>query len=86
MISTTFNEETEFLSDSNLNHLKSHDMTFYWRARKEFLDYEEDSKSHDSLIGSKISTRSEKSVSCASKISPPSVKLHMIIRHQRYQR
>jgi hypothetical protein len=29
--------------------------------------------SHDSLIGSKISTISKKSVSCASKISSPSV-------------
>jgi hypothetical protein len=28
MIPTTFNEETEFLSDSNLNSLKHHDMTF----------------------------------------------------------
>jgi hypothetical protein len=31
---------------------------------------------HDSLIGSKISTRSKKSVSCASKISSPSVLSH----------
>jgi hypothetical protein len=32
--------------------------------------------SHDSLIGSTISTRSRKSVSCASKISSPSVLSH----------
>jgi hypothetical protein len=32
--------------------------------------------SHDSLIGSTISTRSKKSVSCASKISSPSVLSH----------
>jgi hypothetical protein len=32
--------------------------------------------SHDSLIGSTISTRSRKSVSCATKISTPSVLLH----------
>ena len=38
-----------------------------------FLDYLEDSMSQDSLIGSTISTRSEKSISCASKISSPSV-------------
>jgi hypothetical protein len=32
--------------------------------------------SHDSLIGSTISTRLKKSVSCASKISSPSVLSH----------
>jgi hypothetical protein len=32
--------------------------------------------SHDSLIGSTISTRSKKSVSCASKISSPSILSH----------
>jgi hypothetical protein len=73
MIPTTFNEETEFLSDFNLNGLKRHYMKFYWKVRKIFLDYMEDSMSHDSLIGSTISTRSKKSVSCASKISSPSV-------------
>jgi hypothetical protein len=51
-------------------------MTFYWKVRKNFLDYIEDSMSHDSLIGSTISTRSKKSVSCASKISFPSVLSH----------
>jgi hypothetical protein len=76
MIPTTFNEETEFLSDSNLNSLKRHYMTFYWKVSKDFLDYKEDSMSHDSLIGSTISTRSKKSVSCASKISSPSVLSH----------
>jgi hypothetical protein len=63
MIPTTFNEETEFLSDSNLNSLKRHYMTFYWKIRKYSLDYIEDSMSHDFLIGSTISTRSKKSVS-----------------------
>jgi hypothetical protein len=38
MIPTTFNEETEFLSDSNLNSLKRHYVTFYWKIRKDFLD------------------------------------------------
>jgi hypothetical protein len=76
MIPTIFNEETEFLSDSNLNSLKRHYMTLYWKVRKEFLDYIEDSMSHDSFIGSKISNRSKKSVSCASKISSPSVLSH----------
>jgi hypothetical protein len=73
MIPTTFHEETEFSSDSNTNSLKRHYMTFYWKVRKDFLEYIEDSMSHDSLIGSTISTRSKKSVSCASKISSPSV-------------
>jgi hypothetical protein len=73
MIPTKFNEETEFLSDSNTNSLKRHYMTFYWKVRKDFLDYIEDSMSHDSLIGSTISTRSKKSVSCTNKISSPSV-------------
>jgi hypothetical protein len=72
MIPTTFNEETEFLSDSNLNSLKRHYMTFYWKIRKDFLSYIEDSISHDSLIGSIISTRSKKSVSSVCKISSPS--------------
>jgi hypothetical protein len=51
-------------------------MTFYWKVRKDFLDYIEDSMSQDTLIGSTISTRSRKSVSCASKISCPSVLSH----------
>jgi hypothetical protein len=66
MIPTTLNEETELLSDSNLNSLKCHYMTFYRKVRKDFLDYLEDSMFHDSLIGSTISTRSKKIVSCAS--------------------
>jgi hypothetical protein len=76
MIPTTFNEETEFLSDNNLNSLKRHYMTFYWKVCKDFLDYMEDSMSHDSLIGSTISTRSKKNISCASKISSTSVLSH----------
>jgi hypothetical protein len=51
-------------------------MTFYWKVRKDFLDYIEDSMSLDSLIGSTISIRSKKAVSCASKISSPSVLSH----------
>jgi hypothetical protein len=43
---------------------------------KDFLDYIEDSVSHDTLIGSKTSNRFKKSVSCASKISSPSVLPH----------
>jgi hypothetical protein len=57
MIPTTFNEETEFLSDSNLNSFKRHYMTFYWKVHKDFLDYIENSMAHDSLIGSTISTK-----------------------------
>jgi hypothetical protein len=52
-------------------------MTFYWKVRKEFLDYIEDSMSQDSLIGSTISTRSKKNVSFASKISSPIVLSHV---------
>jgi hypothetical protein len=58
MIPTTFNQETEFLRDSNLSRLKRHYMKFYWELRKDFLDDIEDSMSHDSLIRSTISTRS----------------------------
>jgi hypothetical protein len=76
MIPTTLHEETEFLSDSNTNSLKRHYMTLYWKVRKDFFDYIEYSMSHDSLIGSTISTRSRKSVSCASKISSTSVLSH----------
>jgi hypothetical protein len=73
MLPTAFNEETEFLSNSNLNSLKLHCMKFYWKVSKDFLDYIEKSMSHDSLTGSTNSTRSKKSVSCASNISSPSV-------------
>jgi hypothetical protein len=51
-------------------------MTFYWKALKDFLDYIEDSMSHDSLIGSTSSTISNKNVSCSSKIAFPSVLSH----------
>jgi hypothetical protein len=76
MIPTTFNEETEFSNVRNLNSLKSHYMAFYWKVRKDFLDYIEDLMSHDSLIGSTISTISKKSDSCASNNSSPSVLSH----------
>jgi hypothetical protein len=76
LIPTTFNEETEFLSDSNLNSLKRHYMTFYWKVHNDFLDYLEDSMFHQYLIGSTISTSSKKIFSCASKISSPSVLSH----------
>jgi hypothetical protein len=32
MFPTTFNEETEFLSDSNTNSLKRHYIKFYWKV------------------------------------------------------
>jgi hypothetical protein len=51
-------------------------MKFYWKIRKDFLNYIGDSMSHDSVTGFTISTRSRKSVSCASKISSPSVLSH----------
>jgi hypothetical protein len=43
MIPTTFHKEIEFLSDSNLNSLKRHYMTFHWKESKDFLDFIEDS-------------------------------------------
>jgi hypothetical protein len=48
-------------------------MANYWKMRKDFLDYFEDSVTQDSLIGSTINTRSKKTVSSAGEISSPSV-------------
>jgi hypothetical protein len=76
MIPTTCYEETEFLWDKNLNSLKRHYMTFYWKVREVFPRFQGGLMSHDSFIESKISTRSKRSVSCASKISFPSVLSH----------
>jgi hypothetical protein len=76
MIPITLNEETEFLSDSNTNSLKCHYMKFYWKVRKDFLDFIEDSMFHDSLIGSTISTRSKKSVSYVNNTTSTSVLSH----------
>jgi hypothetical protein len=76
MIPTTIHEMIEFLTDCKLNSLKRHYMTFYWKIRKDFLYHIEDSISHDSLIVSTISTRSNKSVSFATKLSSPSVLSH----------
>jgi hypothetical protein len=59
-----------------LNNLKTQYLIFYWKARKDFLDYIEDSMSHDYLIVSTISTRSKNNTSCDSKISSPSVLSH----------
>jgi hypothetical protein len=68
MIPTTFNEETEFLSYSNLNSLKCYYIPYYWEVHKDFLDYLVYSMSHVSLIGSKISTRSKKNDSCTTSV------------------
>ena len=70
---STFKEETDFIDEENMLILKHHFMTCYWQLRKIFLDYLEDSMSQDSFIGSKISTRSRKNISCACRISSPSV-------------
>jgi hypothetical protein len=72
MISTKFNEETDFLRDSNKNSWKRHYMTYYWKVNKDLVDYIENTMSHDYLIGFTISNISQKNVSCASKISLPS--------------
>jgi hypothetical protein len=87
MIPNTFDEETEFLSDSKLNSLKRHHMTFYWKVRKDFSDYIEDSMSHDPLIGSTISNKSNsRRVFLAPVRFLPQLFFHMILRDQRYQR
>jgi hypothetical protein len=72
-IPTTFNEETDFLGEDNMSSLKRHYMSCYWKVHKDFLDYVEDSMSCDFLIGSTISTRLQKNISCASRLSSPSV-------------
>ena len=53
--------------------LKRFYIACYWQLRKNLLDYLEDYMSQDSLIGSTISTRSQKNTSGASKASSPSV-------------
>ena len=68
-----FEEETNLLNADGILTLKGHYMTYYWQIRKEFLNYLEDSMTHDSLIGSTISTISKKNASYVSKISSPSI-------------
>jgi hypothetical protein len=72
LIPSTFEKETSFLDEDGMSKLKEHYMAYYWQMRKDFLDYLEDFVTQDSLIRSTISTRSKKTVSCASKISSPS--------------
>jgi hypothetical protein len=72
LIPSSFEEETSFLDEDGMSKLKEHYMAYYRQMRKDFLDYLEDFVTQDSLIGSSISTRSRKTVSCASKISSPS--------------
>jgi hypothetical protein len=87
MIPNKFNKETKFLSDINLNSMKLHYMTFYWKVRKGFLGYIEDSMSNDSLIGSTISNISLdlRRMFLAPVQFLPQVFFHMILRHQKYQ-
>ena len=73
LLPSTFQEETDLLNEGNMLVLKNHYVGCYWHLRKTFLNYLEDSMSQDSLIGSTISTRSQKNISCASKISSPGV-------------
>jgi hypothetical protein len=54
-----------------MNRLKRHYMSCYWKIRKDSLDYVEDSMARGFLIGSTISTWSQKNISYASKISSP---------------
>jgi hypothetical protein len=71
MIPTTFNEGAYPFNNSNLDSLKRHYMTFYWKVHQDFLDIIEDSMSHDSLMGSTFNPRSHKAASCVSKITSP---------------
>jgi hypothetical protein len=71
--SFTFKQETDLLDEERMSMLKRHYIACYWQLRKTFLDYLEDSMLQDSLIGSTISARSKKNISCASNISSPSV-------------
>jgi hypothetical protein len=73
LIPSTFEEETRFLDEYGMSKLKEYYMASYWKMRKYFLDYLEVVVTQDSLIGSTISTKSKKTVSCGSKISSPSV-------------
>ena len=75
LIPTTFKEETYILEDEGILMLKQVYFSSYWRLRKNFLDLVEDLLSQDSLI----STKSRgKDISCASKISSPSMMSHDI--------
>jgi hypothetical protein len=73
LIPSTLEEETSFLDKDGMSKLKEYYMASYWKRRKDFLDYLENFVTQDSLIGSTISTSSKKTVSCAIKISSPSV-------------
>ena len=73
LIPSAFEEETNLLNADGISTLKGHYMTYYWQIRKDFLNFLEDFMTQDSLIGSKISSRSKKSASSASKISSPCV-------------
>jgi hypothetical protein len=72
LIPSTFEEETSFLDEDGMSTLKEYYMASYWKMRKDFLDYLEVFVTQDSVNGSRISTSSKKTVSCASKISSPS--------------
>jgi hypothetical protein len=72
-IPDTFKQETDLLDEERMSMLKRHYMACYWKLRKNFLDNLEDSMSQDSLIGSTISSRSRKNISCTRKTSLPSV-------------
>jgi hypothetical protein len=60
LIPCTFEEETNFLSTENTVTLRIHYMAHCWQIRNDFLNYLEDFRAQDSLIGSSISTTSKK--------------------------
>jgi hypothetical protein len=73
LIPSTFEEETNILSTENIETFRIHYIARYWQIRKDFLNYLEDFTTQDSLIGSSISTTSQKHESSLSKVSSPSV-------------
>ena len=76
LIPSIFQQEIGILDGGSVLLLKNHNAACYRQLCKYLLDYLEDAMSKHSLNRSKISTRSQKNISCASKVSSPSVLSH----------
>jgi hypothetical protein len=57
-----FEEETSFLDEDGMNMLKEYYTASYWKMRNNFLDCVEDFVTQESIIGSRISIISKKTV------------------------
>jgi hypothetical protein len=66
-IQSTFEEETNMLDSDPVLIFKRHYVTQHRQLRMEFLNYLDDSMTHDSLIVSTISDISKKNASCVAK-------------------